>query len=35
MNLNLATVAFTIVALGLVAAFDVIPGAGGYAIPCS
>ena len=28
MNLNLTTVAFTIAALGLVAGFDLIPGAG-------
>ena len=28
MNRNLTTVAFTIAALGVVAAFDIIPGAG-------
>ena len=28
MNLNLTAVAFTIAALGLVALFDIIPGAG-------
>jgi hypothetical protein len=31
MNRNLTTVALTIVALGLIAAFDIIPGAGFYA----
>jgi len=31
MNANLTTVAFTIVVLGLLATFDVIPGAGFYA----
>ena len=31
MNRNLTTVTFTLVALGLVATFDIIPGAGFYA----
>jgi len=31
MNLNLITVALTLAVLGLVAAFDVIPGAGAWA----
>ena len=31
MNHNLTAVAFTLVALGIIAAFDIIPGAGFYA----
>ena len=31
MNANLTTVAFTIVVLGFLATFDIIPGAGFYA----
>jgi hypothetical protein len=31
MNLNLTAVTFTLVVLGLLAAFDIVPGAGFYA----